>query len=288
MTGLTTPLKIKQTQVPKFIYGTAWKEEATEALTLQALNNGFSGIDTANQRKHYYEAGVGEALRTFFQNSEKVREDLFLQSKYTYPAGQDDRLPYDPYADYEKQVGQSFNSTLEHLETDYLDAFLLHGPSVGVGLSETDFQVWQAMEALYRSGKVKLLGISNVNAEQLEFLAHHAAIKPAFVQNRCFAATGWDLPVRAVCQRHGICYQGFSLLTANPAVISEPEFQGIIRRTGLTAAQIVFQASLRMGMIVLTGTSDHLHMLQDLNCDSECLTEEEVRQIELMLLKRWK
>lgn len=285
MIGLTTPLEIKQTRVPRFIYGTAWKEEATTPLTLQALDNGFSGIDTANQRKHYYEAGVGDALRSFYQKGDKKREDLFLQSKYTYPTGQDDRLPYDPYADYEKQVRQSFSSTLEHLETDYLDAFLLHGPSTGRGLADVDFQVWQAMEELYRSGQVKLLGISNVNAEQLEYLSHHAAIKPAFVQNRCFAVTGWDLPVRAICQRHGICYQGFSLLTANPAIISEPEFQSIIERTGLTAAQIIFQASLRMGMIVLTGTSDKKHMQQDLDCECQELTEDEVRQIEIMLLR---
>ena len=285
MTGLTTSLEIKQTRVPRFIYGTAWKEEATTELTLQALNNGFSGIDTANQRKHYYEAGVGDALRSCYQNGDKKRKDLFLQSKYTYPAGQDDRLPYDPYADYARQVRQSFNSTLEHLETDYLDAFLLHGPSIGRGLADKDFQVWQAMEELYRSGQVKLLGISNVNAEQLEYLSHHAAIKPAFVQNRCFAVTGWDLPVRAICQRHGICYQGFSLLTANPAIISEPEFQKIIQRTGLTAPQIIFQASLRMGMVVLTGTSDQKHMQQDLDCECKELTEEEVRQIETMLLR---
>lgn len=280
----TDSLYLHDTAVPRFIYGTAWKEEATAELTLKALNNGFTAIDTANQRKHYNEEGVGEALQTFYQTSGKSRDDLFLQTKFTYAEGQDQRLPFDSEADTKAQVEQSFYSSLEHLQTDYLDAYLLHGPSQFRGLSDRDLDVWETMENLYRSGHIKLLGISNVNHDQLEYLSHCAAIKPMLVQNRCFARTGWDANIRALCQRHGIHYQGFSLLTANTPVFHEPQFQAIMARTGITAPQVIFQAALKMGMIVLTGTHDAEHMQQDLHCLQASLTDDEVKLIEQLMV----
>src|SRR5690349_14892901 len=113
---------------PQFLYGTAWKEERTAALTEMALRAGFRGIDTANQRRHYFEAGVGEGLAAAYRSGVVQRAELFLQTKYTYQRGQDQRLPYDPTASLSKQVAQSLASSLEHLGTDYVDSFVLHGP----------------------------------------------------------------------------------------------------------------------------------------------------------------
>src|ERR1051325_1903680 len=101
--------------IPKLLYGTAWKEERTEALVLAALEAGFRGIDTANQRKHYFEAAVGQALARAFASGTVQRSELFLQTKFTFRSGQDDRLPYDPDAAIGDQVVQSFQSSLEHL-----------------------------------------------------------------------------------------------------------------------------------------------------------------------------
>ena len=84
--------------IPTFLYGTAWKEDRTAALTELALRAGFRGIDTANQRRHYFEAGVGEALAAAYLAGIVTRADLFLQTKFTYRRGQDHRLPYDPEA----------------------------------------------------------------------------------------------------------------------------------------------------------------------------------------------
>ena len=71
---------MERAHLPPILYGTAWKEDRTEALVRQALEAGFRGIDTANQRKHYHEAGVGAALRRAFEAGELTREDLFLQA----------------------------------------------------------------------------------------------------------------------------------------------------------------------------------------------------------------
>ncbi|WP_257279768.1 MULTISPECIES: aldo/keto reductase [unclassified Endozoicomonas] len=276
--------EINGVRVPCFIYGTAWKEEATQGLVENALKLGFTGIDTANQRKHYFELGVGHGLQKIYQQEKISREQLFLQSKFTYQRGQDDRLPYDPSASLTEQVLQSFQSSLEHLGTDYLDAYLLHGPSQREGLSEDDLEVWTAMEGLYRDGHIKLLGVSNFSARQLEGLTLHTDIRPHIVQNRCFASMGWDREVRAACQHHDIIYQGFSLLTANHAILGHPQFQAIVSRTGLTAAQVIFQACQRMGMLTLTGTTQSDHMNQDLHCDKVALTDEEVNAIENMFI----
>src|SRR4030088_1073663 len=91
-------LAIDGVRVPRFLYGTAWKEDQTRRLTELALTQGFRGIDTANQRRHYHEAAVGEAVAAAIASGLASRDDLFLQTKFTFRSGQDHRLPYDPKA----------------------------------------------------------------------------------------------------------------------------------------------------------------------------------------------
>lgn len=279
---METHFELDGVKVPRFMYGTAWKEEATERLVTLALEAGFRAIDTANQRKHYHEVGVGAAVRAACARGLVRREDLFLQTKYTYVRGQDHRLPYDPAADYTTQVSQSFQSSLEHLGTDRLDSYVLHGPSTGRGLAEADWEVWEAMSQLKRAGKVRLLGVSNVTLDQLRLLHERAADKPRFVQNRCYARYGWDRGVRDFCREHGIAYQGFSLLTANPDVVGHPEVEAMAARLERTPEQVIFGFCLAVGMLPLTGTSDPHHMKEDLTSFDVKLEEAEVRRIESM------
>jgi diketogulonate reductase-like aldo/keto reductase len=275
MTRIVSPtFTLRGVTVPSFFYGTAWKEERTEALTRLALDAGFRAIDTANQRRHYVEAAVGEAIRT------APRAELFLQTKFTYVDGQDHRLPYDPRATVAEQVARSFASSLEHLHTASLDSYVLHGPSLAVGLDAADWEAWQAMSALARAGKTRLLGVSNVSLEQLAALWQDAEVKPAFVQNRCYARTGWDREIRAFCRAHDVAYQGFSLLTANRRELRSAAIDRIVQRTGRTAAQVVFRFALQVGMIPLTGTSDPNHMRDDLACFAFELTDDEVDAVE--------
>ena len=73
-------LTIGDAQVPRFLYGTAWKKERTQHLVELAVQQGFRGIDTANQRRHYDEAAVGRAISACIASGLVTREDLFLQS----------------------------------------------------------------------------------------------------------------------------------------------------------------------------------------------------------------
>lgn len=265
--------------LPSFIYGTAWKKEATTELVLRAVEAGFRAIDTANQLIHYQEALVGQALLTLSKQG-VTREQLFLQTKFTPVNGQDHRTPYDPSADLTTQVRQSFHSSLDHLHTDYLDSYVLHGPYYRHGLGKEDWEVWKAIEALYESGKARIIGISNVSADQLSQLCAQATHKPMVVQNRCYAAFGWDKDVRAICHRHHIVYQAFSLLTANREVFVDPVIRAIAARLGTGVAQVIFRFAMQAGMLPLTGTTSVQHMKEDLRAEQLLLTDADVQQIE--------
>lgn len=267
-------------RVPPILYGTAWKEQATEACVAAALQAGFRGIDTANQRKHYVEAAVGKAVQAAIRAGTVRRDELFLQTKFTHRDGQDHRLPYDERAPIGTQVEQSFQSSLEHFAADALDSLVLHGPSTRDGLGAEDIEVWRAMERIAQSGRVRLLGASNVTAKQVQQLVGLASVNVSFVQNRCYAERGWDRSVREVCREHGVTYQGFSLLTANRHVVASPKLAAIARRHGATPAQIVFRFAQQIGMLPLTGTTDPTHMREDLAAERIALSADEVQAIE--------
>src|SRR5207248_11758315 len=97
-------LLIEDVRVPRFLYGTAWKEDETQRLTDLALRQGFRGIDTANQRRHYDEAAIGRAVAATVASGLVARGELFLQTKFTFRRGQDHRLSYDPQAPVRTQV----------------------------------------------------------------------------------------------------------------------------------------------------------------------------------------
>ena len=266
--------------LPDFLYGTAWKEERTPYLTELALRMGFRGIDTANQRRHYFEAGVGQGLAAAYRAGVVTRADLFLQTKFTDQGGQDHRLPYDPQADLSMQIAQSMASSLEHLGTDYVDSYVLHGPASGYGWTGDDAEVWAAMVKERDGGRTRLLGVSNVSLRHLQQMLATGAEAPHFVQNRCYARQGWDRDVRSFCAARKIVYQGFSLLTANPEALHHRLIAGIAVQKRATPAQVVFRFAQSVGMLPLTGTSDPEHMKLDLASRELALTADEVAAIE--------
>lgn len=269
--------------LPSFMYGTAWKKEATARLVESAVASGFTAIDTANQLIHYQEALVGEAVHALEKKGVR-RDALFLQTKFTPAGGQGGSTPYDAAADPATQVRQSFGSSLAHLGTDYVDSYVLHSPYSRRGLGAADREVWAAMEGLYQAGKTRMIGVSNITAEQLAELCEQAGVKPMVVQNRCYAALGWDYNVREICRANGIVYQGFSLLTANQEALVHPEIRALARRLNAGIAQVVFRFAMQIGMLPLTGTTSEQHMKEDLQAERLELTPEEVQRIERIAL----
>ncbi len=288
----------------RFLYGTAWKEDLTEACVYEALRSGFKAIDTANQRKHYFEEGVGHALKRAYEELGLSRKDLFLQTKFTFSRGHDHRKTYDENAPLKDQVIQSFESSLEHLSTDYIDSYILHGPHTSDGINESDWEVWNKMEMLHQQGHVKYLGVSNISLDQIRELHKSAQVKPTFVQNRCFAETGWDKNIREFCSSNGIFYQGFSLLTANwkflggvverpkerniphlkfkeeETELIHPKIHEILIQTNKTIQQVVFKFCHQVGIIPIVGTRSPEHMSLDLDIEDFELSEDQIKVIE--------
>jgi len=258
----TTPDAPAVSSMPGILYGTAWKKERTAELVELAIRQGFRGIDTACQPKHYHEPGVGEGLAACL-GADLRRDDFYLQTKFTPLDGQDPaRVPYDPKAPLAEQVRQSFAVSLENLRTDYLDGLVLHSP---LRQERETLEVWRSMEDLHDSGAVKRLGISNCYQPQLLENLHRAArIKPAVVQNRFYAETGYDREIREFCRQHGMVYQSFWTLTANPKLLEHATVKQLAAQYRRTPAQIWFRYLTQIGIVPLTGTGSAEHMREDL------------------------
>jgi diketogulonate reductase-like aldo/keto reductase len=182
---LDRTILIDGVRVPRCLYGTAWKEDDTRRLTYLALQEGFRGIDTANQRRHYHEAAVGQAIGGAITSGLVRRDELFVQTKFTFRPGQDHRLPYDPTAPVPVQVEQSCTSSLEHLGADFVDSYLLHGPSQRTGLAADDWAAWRAMEALHDIGRARLLGVSNVSVDYLGHAMFSFGVRKIHPKSAC-------------------------------------------------------------------------------------------------------
>jgi len=124
-----------------------------------------------------------------------------------------------------------------------------------------------------------MIGISNVNAEQLTQLCDKAAIKPLVVQNRCYATLEWDKEVRDICRAHQITYQGFSLLTANQNILRHPEILAIAKRLKTGPEQVIFRFAMQIGILPLTGTTNRQHMKEDLQAEKLELSLDETEFI---------
>ncbi|MGZ8157728.1 MAG: aldo/keto reductase family protein [Methylobacter sp.] len=268
-------------RMPRIIYGTAWKKDRTAALVEQAIGLGFRGIDTACQPKHYNEAGVGDGIAACLRYGID-RSELYLQSKFTPPSGQDPmQVPYDPNAGLGEQVAQSFQTSLKNLQTPYLDCLVLHSPLAN---PQHTLEAWQAMEQIFHSGGAKQLGISNCyDLQQFELLYRNAAIKPAVIQNRFYAQTGYDRAIRDFCREHRIIYQSFWTLTANPNVLAHATLQTLAAKYRRSAAQLFFRYLSQIGIIPLTGTTSENHMREDLAIFDFELTADECDAVEMLL-----
>ena len=177
-------------KIPNMIYGTAWKKENTTNFVFEALKQGFKGIDTACQPKHYKEDLVGLGLLKAYEYGIK-REDIFLQTKFTPIDGQDrNNMPYLESDEVEVQVEKSFETSKKNLKTDFIDSYILHSPIYDI----TKFKrVWQKMEEFYDKKEVGEIGISNCyELDVLKYLFNNARIKPKVVQNRFYAQSGYD------------------------------------------------------------------------------------------------
>lgn len=214
--------------------------------------------------RYFSEDLVGQALVELQTKHNIPRKDLFIQTKFTSLDGQDRSkpLPYDPRVPLNEQVRQSFATSLQNLQTDYVDSLVLHGPE---RTHQATMEVYRECEKFVDEGRVKQLGISNLyNVNGLRKLYDDAKHKPSVVQNRFHAETIFDHEIRQFCREKNIFYQSFWTLTANPEILGHPLVKQLAQERRGTPEQILFRFLMDIGLTPLTGTTNETHMKQDL------------------------
>ena len=157
---------------------------------------------------------------------------------------------------------------------------MLHGPSRAAGLGDEDWQVWEAMTALHRAGKTRLVGVSNVNAAQLEELVRGAAVQAGLRAEPLLRANGLGSPNARVL--HGTRDRLSGLLAAHRQP-PRARRRGRARHRGATRCtvpQVIFAFALAVGMLPLTGTSSAAHLAEDLAAFDVTLDDDDVRAID--------
>ncbi|RXK35721.1 hypothetical protein M231_07010 [Tremella mesenterica] len=252
-------------RMPAIIYGTAWKKERTTDLVMVAVREGFRGIDTACQPKHYREDLVGVALRNLFDEGIVNRDDMWIQTKFTPLDGQDisQPLPYDPKASLDEQIRQSLDKSIRNLGVDYLDSVILHSP---LPTKEETLLAYRTLEELADQGKVRTLGISNIyDPTLLQWLINEARIKVGVVQNRWYEGNGWDWPIVDMCLANDIRYQSFWTLTGSPTLIAHRRIYKIRRKYVCTPEQAIYKLAQAWGITPLCGATSLGHIQEAIN-----------------------
>jgi len=279
MNKVSTIKTLAGVEMPQLIYGTAWKKERTKDLVVLAVKSGFNAIDTACQPRHYREDLVGAAISELNEHHGIVREELYIQTKFTSVDGQDpDNIPYDPDAPLKEQVEQSFSQSLKNLGTAYVDSLVLHSP---LGTFESTIEVWNAMEQIYNNKGCRQLGISNCYwIPVIEQLWNESNIKPSVLQNRFCDDTGHDKDLRDWCNKAGIKYQSFWTLTANPDILKHETVKQLASKHKKSEPQIFFRYLTQRGISPLTGTCNETHMREDLEIFNFSLAEDELNFVD--------
>ncbi|KAI0542150.1 NADP-dependent oxidoreductase domain-containing protein [Xylaria digitata] len=256
--------------MPRLLYGTAWKKEATGDLVLKALKAGFRGIDTAAQPRHYNETLVGAGIKEAISKGIVRREDLFIQTKFTPVSGQDlHNMPYDPKAPLDEQVHASVASSLAHFTFEdpanaYIDSLVLHSPPSD-HFSDL-LKVWKALET-YVPHRIRHLGISNTDLHVVSRLCNSpdVGVRPAVVQNRFYPATRWETDLRAYCRIQRIAFQTFWTLSGNPELLRSAPVQKLAESATISAPVALYALVLGLeGTTILDGTKSEAHMAEDL------------------------
>ncbi|MEV8633754.1 aldo/keto reductase [Streptosporangium sp. NPDC051023] len=257
MTSVPTIRLNNGVEIPQLGFGTFQiKPDDTKEAVLTAFEVGFRHIDTAEMYGN--EKQVGEAVRA----SGLDRGDVFVTSKLNNGFhAPDDAL-------------KAFNQSLEDLEFDYLDLFLIHWPLPDVG----DFvETWKAMEEIYRSGRAKAVGVSNFHPHHLRRLLEETDTVPAVNQIEAHPYLTQD-ELRAFDAEHGIATEAWSPI-AQGKVLDDPTITRIAGRHGRTPAQVTLRWHLQRGDIVFPKSVRRSRMEENFDLFGFELTEEEIDEI---------
>lgn len=222
--------------------------------TLEALKMGYSLIDTANA--YVNERGVGEGIRT----CGVPREELFVVSKVAAE-----------HKTYE-EAKAGIDETLKKMGLDYLDMMIIHSPQPWVEVNQSknrykegNRQAWKALEDAYNEGKLKAIGVSNFQIEDLESLVETSKVKPMVNQVLCHISNT-PLELIEFCQKSNIAVEAYSPI-AHGEILNQPEIKAIADKYGVTVPQLCIRYTLQLGAISLPKTANLEHMESNAEVD---------------------
>lgn len=252
-------------EIPAIGYGTFRMPEGkeTEDAVLEALKAGYRHIDGA--AIYGNEKSVGRALK----RSGIPREDIFLTSKLW----NDDK-------GYENTI-RAFQQTLEDLQTDYLDLYLIHWPIAKASREhweEANAESWRAMEELYRAGKIKAIGVSNFKTHHLKPLLEKAEIKPMVDQIEIHPGHLQEETV-SFAKEQGMVVEAWAPFS-NGQIFGIPELEEMASRHGKSVAQIVLRWLYQKGIVTLPKSVTPKRMEGNLQIFDFTLSDEEMKAIE--------
>lgn len=226
--------------------------DEAEASCVSALASGYRLIDTANA--YVNEKAVGRAMK----KSGLQRKEIFLETKL-WPSF------------YEQP--DAVEKTLERLGTDYIDLLLIHQPAGNYVAG------YKQMEAAYKAGKVRAIGLSNFNLEQIKEILYVCEIKPAVLQTELHPYNQ-EPRLKAFLHENGIIPQAwYPLGHGDKKLLQEPIFRELGQKYGKSAAQIILRWHIQDGNIVIPGSKNPEHIQSNFDLFDFALTDAEMAQI---------
>ncbi len=255
-------------EIPAIGYGT-WKIPATEEsedLICEAIRTGYRHIDTAEGYEN--EDTVGRAIK----KSGIDRKDIFITSKLANSC-----------CSYEDTIA-AFDQTLEKLQTDYLDLFLIHWPAPLAyrdHYKERNLAIWKAFEELYAAGKVRALGISNFLKHHLDDLLPYINVKPMVHQIEVHPFN-FDTETIEYSRANGMIIEGFSPL-ARGQIIGNELIENIGRKYGKGVSQVVIRWCLQKEVLPLPKTTKTYRLAENLDVFDFELTPQDMAEIDSLI-----
>ena len=226
--------------------------DEAEASVLSALQGGYRLIDTANA--YVNEKAVGRAMK----KSGLPREEIFLETKL-WPAF------------YEQP--DAVEKTLVRLDTDYIDLLLIHQPA-GNYLAG-----YRLMEQACEAGKVRAIGLSNFNADQIKEIMNVCRVRPTVLQTELHPYNQ-EPELKKLLKENGIVPQAwYPLGHGDKALLNEPLFAELGKKYGKSAAQIILRWHMQDGNIVIPGSKNPDHIKANFDLSDFALTGDEMARI---------